>query len=168
MSCCGVSINIVRITDFDFADDAVMIAERTEVFVGAFESLSAKGEPLGLRVSWNKTKVQAYGDIMDRTIKSTLVSCENVKVTLTSICVGSVILSSTSCEQEVNRRLRGALCAMKFAGRRCVALPILVQTGEGPRLSLASLALFLRDLREWRLDMKTELLWYYFASPNPR
>ena len=59
----------------------------------------------------------------------------------------------------------------EFAGRICVALPILVQQDEGPSLSLAGLAglaVLLRDLdSDRRAKTNTELLWYYVASPNP-
>ena len=59
----------------------------------------------------------------------------------------------------------------EFAGRGCVALPILVQKDEGPSLSLAGppgLAVFLWDLySDRRAKTDTELLWYYVASPNP-
>ena len=61
---CGVSFGTVRITDLDFGDDAVIFAETTEVLAGAIDSLSEE-KPLGLRVSWMKTKVQAFGDILD-------------------------------------------------------------------------------------------------------
>ena len=40
----GVSFGTLRITDLDFADDAVMFAE-------ALESMSEDAAPLGLRVS---------------------------------------------------------------------------------------------------------------------
>ena len=62
---CGVTFGTVQITDLDFADDAVIFAETTEVIVGALDLLSEKAEPLGLRVSWIKTKVPAFGDIQD-------------------------------------------------------------------------------------------------------
>ena len=55
----GVSFGDVRITDLDFADDAVVFAETLEILTGALERLSEEAEPLGLRVSWLKTKVQA-------------------------------------------------------------------------------------------------------------
>ena len=48
---CGGSFGTVRITDLDFADDAVIFAKTTEVLVEAFESLSEEAVPLGLRVS---------------------------------------------------------------------------------------------------------------------
>ena len=121
-----MSFGTVRITDLDFADDAVIFAETTEVLTGALDSLSEEAEPLGLRVSWIKTKVQAFGDTLDATVESIPVNGENVEVTQTFTCLGSVIHSSTSCDLEVNRRLGGAVSA----GRRCVALPILLQKGR--------------------------------------
>ena len=67
---CGLSFETVRITDFDFADDAVIFAETIEVRAGALETLSEEAEPLGWRVSWIKTKVHAFGDIFDATVGS--------------------------------------------------------------------------------------------------
>ena len=46
----------------------------TEVLAGALTSLSAEAEPLGLRVSWIKTEVQAVGEILDATFESIPVS----------------------------------------------------------------------------------------------
>ena len=48
---CGMSFGTVRITDLDFADDAVILAKTTEVLAGALDSLSEEAEPLRLRVS---------------------------------------------------------------------------------------------------------------------
>ena len=53
---CGVSFESVGMTDLDFADDAVIIAETTDVFTGALDSLSVEAEPLRLRVSWIESK----------------------------------------------------------------------------------------------------------------
>ena len=54
----AVSFETVRITDLDFADEAVMIAVTIEVPAAVLESLSEEAEPLGLRVSWIKTHVR--------------------------------------------------------------------------------------------------------------
>ena len=62
------SFGTVRITDRDFADDAVIFAETTEVLAGALDLLSDEAEPLGFRVSWIKTKVHAFGDILYATL----------------------------------------------------------------------------------------------------
>ena len=56
-SACEASFGTARITDLDFADDAVVYAETTDVLAGALDSLSEEAEPLGLRVSWMETKV---------------------------------------------------------------------------------------------------------------
>ena len=48
---CGVSIGTVRITDIDFADDAVIFAQTTDIHARALDMLSEEAEPLGLRVS---------------------------------------------------------------------------------------------------------------------
>ena len=69
--------------------------------------------------------------------------------------------------------LRGFVISERdeFTGRRCVALPIIVQKDEGPSLSLAGppgFAVFLRDLHsDRRAETEAELFWYYVASPNP-
>ena len=60
--------SLVRNTDLDFADEAFIFAE-TKVFAGALDSLSEKTAPLGLLVSWIKTKVQGFGDILDATVE---------------------------------------------------------------------------------------------------
>ena len=118
---CGVSFGSVRINDLDFADDAVIFVKTTEILAGALDSMSGEAVPLGLRVSWIKTKVQAFGDIPDTSIESLSVNGENVEVTETFTYLGSVIHSSTSCELKVNRRLGRACTRDKFAGRRCGA-----------------------------------------------
>ena len=52
-----------------------------------------------------KTKVQAFGDILDATVESMTVTVndENVEITQTFTYIGSVIHSSTSCSLKVNR-----------------------------------------------------------------
>ena len=67
-------------TDLDFADDAIIFTEITGVLGEVLESLSKEVKPLGLRVSWIKTTVQVFGDIVDATIESIPVSAENVEV----------------------------------------------------------------------------------------
>ena len=56
-----------RITDLKLADDAVIIAETSKVLSVALESLNEEAETLRLRVSCIRTKVQAFGDILNAT-----------------------------------------------------------------------------------------------------
>ena len=79
-SACGVSFGEVRITDLDFADDAVILAETVDVLAEALDTMGQEAGPLGLRVSWVKTKIQAFGDILDAAVDSITVDCENVEV----------------------------------------------------------------------------------------
>ena len=64
----------VCIIDLDIADDAEMFTETTDVFAEALVSLSEGAEPLRLRVSSTKTKIQAIGDILVSTEVSVPVS----------------------------------------------------------------------------------------------
>ena len=109
---CGVSFGEVRITDLDFADDAVIFAETLDVLTGALETLSEEAEPLGLRVSWVKTKIQEFGSILDAAMKSCRVEGQKVEIVEKFTYLGSVVHGSTSCEAEVARRLGLAYGAM--------------------------------------------------------
>ncbi|KAG2470023.1 STT3A glycosyltransferase, partial [Polypterus senegalus] len=67
-SSCGASVSEERFTDLDFADDAVIFAESMEALIGALKGLSEESECLGLRVSWIKTKIQAFNDLLGTAI----------------------------------------------------------------------------------------------------
>ena len=67
--------------------------------------LNEASEPLGLRVSWVKTKIQPFNDILDAAILSVPVCDEDVEVTERFTNIGSDINVSVDCEPEVNRRL---------------------------------------------------------------
>ena len=74
--------------------------------------LNEEFEPLGLRLSWVKTKIQAFIDILDAAILYVpgailYLVCpgEEVEVTERFTFLGSDIHVSAGCEPEVNRRL---------------------------------------------------------------
>ena len=46
-SSCGASFGNVKISDLDFADDAVIFAETLDILLGALEVLNEESEPLG-------------------------------------------------------------------------------------------------------------------------
>ena len=69
-SSCGASFGNVKISDLDFADDAV-IFEETRYPFGALELLNEESEPLGLWASLVKTKIQAFNDILDAALVCT-------------------------------------------------------------------------------------------------
>ena len=69
-SSCGALFRNVKISGVDFADDAVIFAETLDILLGALEELNKESEPLGSRVSWVKTKIQAFNDIFDAAVLS--------------------------------------------------------------------------------------------------
>ena len=64
-----------------------------------------ESELLGLWVSWVKTKIQAFNDIVDAVNLSVPVYSEDVEVTWRFTYLGSDIHVPADCEPEVNRRL---------------------------------------------------------------
>ena len=104
-SSCGASFGNAKISDLDFADDAVIFAETRDILLGALEVLNEESDPLGLWVSWVKTKIQSFNDILDAAILSVPVCGEDVDVTERFTYLGSDIHVSAGCEPDVNRRL---------------------------------------------------------------
>ena len=64
----------------------------------ALQELSKESEPLGLHVSWVKTKIQAFSAIMDAAILSVPVCGNDVVVTERFTYLGSDIHFSACCE----------------------------------------------------------------------
>ena len=89
-----------------------MIFEALDILTEVLEALSEEAEPLGLRVSWVKTKIQEFGSILDAAMKSCQVVGEKVEIVEKFTYLGSVVHGSTSCEAEVARRLGLAYGAM--------------------------------------------------------
>ena len=106
-SSCGASFGNVKISDLDLADYAVIFAETLDILLGALDVLNEESEPLGLRVSWVKTKIQAFNDIFDAAILSVPICGEDVEVTERFTYLGSDIHVSAGCEPEVSRLLVG-------------------------------------------------------------
>ena len=67
--------------------------------------LNEESEPLGLWVSFVKTKIQAFNDILDAAVLSVPVCGKDVEVTERFTFLGSDIHVLTGCEPEVNRHL---------------------------------------------------------------
>ena len=78
--------------------------------------LNEESELLELWVSWVKTKIQAFNDILDAAVLSVPVCGEDVEVVGRFIYLGSDIHVSAGCESEVNRRLGRAWGVMDSLG----------------------------------------------------
>ena len=101
----SASFGNVNMSDLDFADDAVIFAETLNILLGALKVLNEEPELLGFWVSWVKTKIRAFNDIVDVAILSVPVCGEDVEVTERFTYLGSDIHDSAGCEPEVNRHL---------------------------------------------------------------
>ena len=95
----------------------MIVAETVDVLADALATLSEESEPLGLRVSWVKTKIQKFGDLPGEAIGSSIpVKDENVEAVDSFTYLGSVVYSSASCEADIDRRLclaHGAMNSLK-------------------------------------------------------
>ena len=106
--------------------------------------LNEESEALGLRVSWVKTKIQAFNDILDAAILSVPVCGEDVEVVERFTHLGSDIHVSAGCEPKFNRRLGrawGVIDSLDYVG---VALLVPVQEDKSSSLQVlgaSSLAL---------------------------
>ncbi|XP_069986218.1 uncharacterized protein [Penaeus vannamei] len=57
----------------------------------ALDALSNKAKPLGLQVSWTKTKIQDFGGLLGEPVQSISACCENVEVTKSFAYLGSTV-----------------------------------------------------------------------------
>ena len=79
---------------------------RLDILLGALEVLNEELKLLGLWVSWVKTNIHAFNDILDAAILSVPAVCgEAVEVTERFTYLGSDIQVSAGCQPEVNRHL---------------------------------------------------------------
>ena len=104
-SSCSASFGNVKIFNLHFTGNAVIFAETLDIILGALKVLNEESELLGLRVSWVKTKIQTFNDILDAAVLSVPVSGEDVEVMERFTYLGSDIHVSAGCEPEVNRHL---------------------------------------------------------------
>ena len=111
-SSCSALFGNGQISDLDFADDTVIFAETLDILLGALGVLNEESELLEFWVSWVKTKIQAFNDILDAAILSVTVCDEDVEVVERFTYFGSDIHVSAGCEPEINRCLRRALGVM--------------------------------------------------------
>ena len=76
-------------------------AETLDILFEALERLNGESEPLGLRVSWVKTKIQAINDILDAAILSVYLFVGRMSRSQTDSLTLAVIFMSAGCEPVV-------------------------------------------------------------------
>ena len=71
----------------------------------ALNAFSNEAKLLGLEVSWTKTKIQDFGDLLGEPVQSVRACGEDIEVTESFTYLGSVVHNSGLSDQEVNRRI---------------------------------------------------------------
>ena len=102
---CGATLGNTKVTDLDFADDVAILSESLETLVVALDAFCNEANPLGLKVSWTKTKIQDFGGLLGEPAQSVRACGEDIEVTQSFTYLGSVVHSSGLSDQEVNRRI---------------------------------------------------------------
>ena len=77
---CGTSFGNVKISDHDFVGDAVNFTDMQGILIGALQALNKEFELMGFQVSWVKTKIQTFNDILDAALFFVPVCSEDVEV----------------------------------------------------------------------------------------
>ena len=67
---CSASVGNVKISSLDFVDDGVIFVD--------LKVLNEESEPLALHVSWVKSKIQDFNDILDAAMFSVPICGEDV------------------------------------------------------------------------------------------
>ena len=73
--------------------------------MAALDAFSNEAKPLGLEVSWTKTKVQEFGDLLGEPVQSVRACGEDIEVTESFTYLGSVVHNSGLSDHEVSRRI---------------------------------------------------------------
>ena len=88
----------------------------------ALEALHEEVKPLGLKVSWAKTKVQVFEGVLDETVQSVHACDEDIEILKTFTYLGSVVHNGGVLNQEVSRRIglaHGVMDSLNTSIWRC-------------------------------------------------
>ncbi|KAI8482291.1 hypothetical protein Bbelb_399820 [Branchiostoma belcheri] len=110
-SSCGASFGSVTISDLDYADDVAILAEVVQVLKHALEAMNLETQPLGLMISWGKTKVQSLSDFQPPPAPPVIDSHE-VEVVNKFNYLGSTITSDCKSSADIRIRVARAATAM--------------------------------------------------------
>lgn len=69
------------------------------VLIMALEALHEEANPLGLQVSWDKSKVQLFGGLLAETVHFTHTCGENIKILNIFTLLGSVLQNNGGSRQ---------------------------------------------------------------------
>ncbi|KAI8515766.1 hypothetical protein Bbelb_065790 [Branchiostoma belcheri] len=110
-SACGASFGNVTITDLDYADDVAILAEIMQALNLALHIMDSETRPLGLQISWQKTKVQSLSDYQPPPANLTIES-NSVEVVDKFTYLGSTISSDCRSTADIKIRIGRSSAAM--------------------------------------------------------
>lgn len=113
---CGATFGNVSITDLDYADDVAILAEVVQVLQQALEVMHLETQPLGLMISWDKTKAQSLSDFLPPPAPPVIDSHE-VELVDRFTYLGSTITSDCKSTTDVKVRVGRAATAMASLGK---------------------------------------------------
>lgn len=70
-----------KLTDFVFADNAILLVESLKILALALEVLREEAKFQNLQSSWGKAKVQSFGGLLDDTVQAVQACGEDIEVT---------------------------------------------------------------------------------------
>ena len=113
----GVHVGKNLYTDLDYADDVVLMAERTEMLRSALAKFHQTSEDLGLHLSWQKTKVQNLGS--GDSAADITVANNTIEAVTEFLYLGSIQSSSGRCYPDLRQRI-GVASSVMHSMQRCV------------------------------------------------
>ncbi|XP_069992606.1 uncharacterized protein [Penaeus vannamei] len=69
---CGATLGSMKVTDLDSADDVAILYASLETLVVALGAFSIEVKPMGLEVSWTKTKIHDFGDLLGEPVQKSV------------------------------------------------------------------------------------------------
>ncbi|XP_019638428.1 PREDICTED: uncharacterized protein LOC109480637 [Branchiostoma belcheri] len=123
-SACGASFGNVTISDLDYADDVAILAEIMQALHLALQIMDSETRPLGLQISWQKTKVQSLSDYQ-LPPTNLMIESNTVEVVDKFTYLGSTI--SSDCRNTADIKIR--------IGRSSAAMASLSHIWSNPRIS---------------------------------
>ena len=109
-------------SDLCYADDAAFLAMLLDTLSDALVVLDEEASPLGLAISWAKTKIQSLSSFLPPPPASISVGQEQVETVTEFVYLGSKISTDCSSDPEIERRLqlaRGTFGRLSRVWRSC-------------------------------------------------
>ncbi|KAI8518836.1 hypothetical protein Bbelb_020930 [Branchiostoma belcheri] len=143
---CGASFGDFTVTDLDFADDVAILAEVLEVLQLALQAMDTETQPLGLMVSWEKTKVQCLSDF-EAPRPGPVINARQVESVERFSYLGGTITSDCRSYADIHLRI----------GRASAAMASLKNVWSNRKLSLQTKLRLYNNSETWTLTATHEL-----------